>query len=361
MSDNSATVVPATEYTVIKLETEEPSQLPLRANMNSSYEPNEERQHLVPDSEEIWRQGIIASFAEWTSAKVPKDVLDVWALLKETAETSVPTQDNVYECTLAVLGFLNITTGKPTASRNKRKTATPKSRVMKRLQYARTQNLYKKDPELLAKHVRMGTDHTVQNGQDLNKVEVKELYDALWGTSPSLRLNSPTSGPDISPDTFLNAITPDEVRRRVTRTKRSTASGPDGVKRAHVVGDHKYKLLAGLYNVIILAGSQPTQWQINRTILIPKEGKDGTKVANYRPITISSLLSRLLWGIVDQRLRKVIKMNPRQKGFVAEAGCFANVQILDELVRTMKRSGGGVGIQLDISKAFDTVLHKAIE
>jgi hypothetical protein len=59
----------------------------------------------------------------------------------------------------------------------------------------------------------MGTDHTAQNGQDLNKAEVKELYDSLWGTSPPLRLTSPTPGPDISLDTFLNAITPDEVRR----------------------------------------------------------------------------------------------------------------------------------------------------
>jgi hypothetical protein len=137
----------------------------------------------------------------------------------------------------------------------------------------------------------MGTDHTAQNGQDLNKVEVKELYDALWET----RLTSPTSGPDICLDTFLNAITPDEVRRRVEKTKRSTAPGPDVVKRAHVVGVHKYKLLAGLCSVIILAGSQPTEWRTNRTILIPKEGKDGAKVANYRPITISSLLSRLFW------------------------------------------------------------------
>jgi hypothetical protein len=42
-------------------------------------------------------------------------------------------------------------------------------------------------------------------------------------------------------------------------------------------------------------------------------------------------------------------------------GLLRQCQLLDELVRTMKRSGGGVGIQLDISKAFDTVPHKAIE
>ncbi|KAL0098628.1 hypothetical protein PUN28_020584 [Cardiocondyla obscurior] len=54
-------------------------------------------------------------------------------------------------------------------------------------------------------------------------------------------------------------------------------------------------------------------------------------------------------------------MNPkRQKGFVSEAGCYANVRILHELTHQMKKSGGGVGIQLDVSKAFDTVPHEAI-
>jgi hypothetical protein len=91
----------------------------------------------------VWRQGIIASFAEWDTAKVPKDFLDVWVVLKETATTSVPVQDRVDKCALAVLRFLDVTTGKPTASRKKKKPQTQKSRVTKRYQYARTQDLYK--------------------------------------------------------------------------------------------------------------------------------------------------------------------------------------------------------------------------
>jgi hypothetical protein len=47
---------------------------------------------------------------------------------------------------------------------------------------------------------------------------------------------------------------------------------------------------------------------------------------------------------MDQRLRSVVRQNLRQKGFVAEAGCFANVQILMELVRRMKNENGGVAI-----------------
>jgi hypothetical protein len=141
MSDNSATVVPATVHTFVERETKETSQLHLRAETISSHDSGEDRQHLLPDSEAVWRQGINASFAEWDTAKVPKDVLDVWALLKETAATSVPVQDRVDKCALAVLRFLDVTTGKPSASHNKRKTPKQKSRVTKRHLYVRTQYL----------------------------------------------------------------------------------------------------------------------------------------------------------------------------------------------------------------------------
>jgi hypothetical protein len=43
-----------------------------------------------------------------------------------------------------------------------------------------------------------------------------------------------------------------------------------------------------------------------------------------------------------------------------EAGCFNNVQILSEILRHAKDRDGIVVIQLDISKAFDTIPHQAI-
>jgi hypothetical protein len=95
--------------------------------------------------------------------------------------------------------------------------------------------------------------------------------------------------------------------------------------------------------------------------LLLKEGKDPTKAENYRPVTIGSLISRLYWGIIDQKLRARITSSPRQKGFVSEAGCFNDVHILNEALKIAKRRKGMVAVQLDISKAFDTVPHAAIE
>jgi predicted transcriptional regulator len=84
-------------------------------------------------------------------------------------------------------------------------------------------------------------------------------------------------------------------------------------------------------------------------------------VENYRPLTISSLICRTYWGIIDKKLREVISFSPRQKGFVHETGCFKNVHILNEIIKAAKVRDGLVVVQLDITKAFDTVPHRAIE
>jgi hypothetical protein len=106
---------------------------------------------------------------------------------------------------------------------------------------------------------------------------------------------------------------------------------------------------------------QPTAWRINRTVLIPKEGKDLSQVTNYRPITIGSILSRIYWGIIDSKLRSVFSFSPRQKGFVHDTGCFNNVHIFNEILKSAKRRKGLTAIQLDITKAFDTIPHESIE
>ena len=69
----------------------------------------------------------------------------------------------------------------------------------------------------------------------------------------------------------------------------------------------------------------------------------------------------MYWGIIDQRLRANTNFSQRQKGFVSEPGCFNNIHALNEILRLAKSRQGLVLIQLDISKAFDTIPHKAID
>jgi hypothetical protein len=72
-------------------------------------------------------------------------------------------------------------------------------------------------------------------------------------------------------------------------------------------------------------------------------------------------MCRVYWGILDQRLRNITQFSPRQKGFVTEPGCYNNVQALNELLRLAKPRAGLTLIQLDISKAYDTLPHMVID
>jgi hypothetical protein len=140
----------------------------------------------------------------------------------------------------------------------------------------------------------------------------------------------------------------------------SGAPGPDGIRKMDI-GNTATQEALRVFNILLVCRIQPTEWNINRTVLIPKQGKDRNNIENHRHITIWSIISRLYWGIVDLRRRKRTMFSPRQKGFVPESGCFYNVPALNEILHESKERNGIVLILIDISKAFDTIPHEAVD
>ncbi|XP_044760391.1 uncharacterized protein LOC123317843 [Coccinella septempunctata] len=170
-----------------------------------------------------------------------------------------------------------------------------KGRSKKRFLYAWTQELYKKNPGEVAKLVRQGVDW-VEGYQQPSLVDVKELHSKLWGkTPPCAGLPAGRSEAQIPASQALSPFTVSEIRKRISSMKQSTAPGIDGIRRAAALRKGNIEVLHLLYNQLLLTGKLPTEWSMNRTTLLPKEGKDLTKAENYRPITIASLLSRAFW------------------------------------------------------------------
>jgi hypothetical protein len=235
-------------------------------------------------------------------------------------------------------------------------------RVRKKYIYARTQDMFKNNPGELAKYVRNNVNWQEQTIAQLHQEEVSSLFHDLWGKVHEIRMPF-TGEPEnaIGLNDLIPHITKKEVSARVARLKRDTAAGPDKILRKHISRSDIQEALRLFFSFITACGRQPSSWKKNRTTLLLKEGKDPTKAENYRPVTIGSLIGRLYWGIIDQKLRAQITSSPRQKGFVSEAGCFNDVHILNEALKIAKRKKGMVAVQLDISKAFDTVPHAAIE
>ena len=64
------------------------------------------------------------------------------------------------------------------------------------------------------------------------------------------------------------------------------------------------------------------------------------------------------WKSVYQ-LRRNIKLDVKQKGFVSVDGCFENIKTLQQLIKNQRLNGKEYNIVfIDFAKAFDTVSHK---
>jgi len=103
------------------------------------------------------------------------------------------------------------------------------------------------------------------------------------------------------------------------------------MEKKHIHQSDTREALRLLFNLLLITQRQPRSWKENKTILIPKPGIDPNKIENLRPLTISPILCRMYWGIIDQRRRANTNFSQRQKGFVSEPGCFNNIHALNPL------------------------------
>lgn len=228
----------------------------------------------------------------------------------------------------------------------------------KRKRYATTQELFKSCPSRLGELVRRNQLGALTDTEsaDPPKVKILESYRKLW-EAEGLHYRTPSNEDG---NKLFNPITSGDIRNRIKKLKPRGAPGLDGIRKEDlraIAGIND--LLAGLSNALLASNWFPTAWKKNSTTMIPKEGKDLNDVGGWRPITIGSLLSRIFSGVLDSKLRSVVKLSKRQKGFVEGHGCFVNARILHDIVKRGKRTSLHAAI-LDISKAFDCVPHGVI-
>lgn len=241
--------------------------------------------------------------------------------------------------------------------RNRDAVGRNERRMDRRQKYAETQKLYRRAPARLADAVVKGTDPLARPSRsDMPAArDLKNLYDDLWGKSGNFQLPLKSAEKNREPPELL---TEEQVHRRIA-THRGGAPGLDGITANHLRRKGTTGLLAAYMNALLLTSHYPTCWKQGRTILIPKDGTDLTRAANWRPLTISSYLGRVFSGLLEVRLSEQVELHPRQKGFVKGQGCAYNCLMLDRMAKRYRKSEGYMAV-LDISKAFDTVPHAAI-
>lgn len=154
-------------------------------------------------------------------------------------------------------------------------------------------------------------------------------------------------------------ISSKEIEEQMRRINASTAPGPDGIRLADLKG-LKALDLACLFNIFLYRKDAPSELKQNRTTMIPKSASPG--IGDWRPITVASIVDRLFAKVIEARLSRCLKLDPRQRGFVRDLdGCGENILAYSGALKYSRaRAKPLVVASLDLAKAFDSVQHSSI-
>ncbi|XP_047104515.1 uncharacterized protein LOC124735216 [Schistocerca piceifrons] len=167
-----------------------------------------------------------------------------------------------------------------------------------------------------------------------------------------------TTPRDVSEE-VLPPITATEVQQRLQKAS-NTAPGSDGVTysdlRREDPGCH---VLAKIFSRCWNERKTLVQWKVSTTVLIHKKW-DVSDVTNWRPLALSSTISKVFAAIVADRTtlcaERLNPVSPEQKGFRTFGGCY--YFIVQTAIDDARRRGGKACFAwLDLANAFGSVPH----
>ena len=91
----------------------------------------------------------------------------------------------------------------------------------------------------------------------------------------------------------------------------NTAAGEDRVTYNMIRKSHESskEFLIAIMNKIYDSGTYPSQWQSSIVLSFPKPGKELTKEENYRPISLTSCIGKIMEKIINTRLTIVLELS----------------------------------------------------
>ena len=162
-------------------------------------------------------------------------------------------------------------------------------------------------------------------------------------------------------------ITVQEVQRKITEMRAIAAPGPDGivVQCIQEASASVVPILSTIFQHLLQEGVHPAPWRTAQVVPVPKPGGDPHTAKGYRPIALLSVLSKVMEGIIKDRLNYILEseglLSDSQQGFrqtrSTELALWRFVSSASAALKTRCRC---VAVALDIQSAYDTVDHTAL-
>ena len=164
----------------------------------------------------------------------------------------------------------------------------------------------------------------------------------------------------------LIATTRETIRKKIEKLKSSKSPGPDNCHPRVIkeMGESIITPLLLLFNLSIEKCQIPTEWKYANIAPIHKKGHK-TLSSNYRPISLTSIICKLLESCIRDQLLTHIRNNnlftDDQYGFLPHRSCALQlITIMEHWTKLIDEGSTIDTVYLDFSKAFDSVPHQRL-
>ena len=161
-------------------------------------------------------------------------------------------------------------------------------------------------------------------------------------------------------------ISESDIVRVIDKLQMNKTPGPDKIS-PRIIREVKHQIskpLCILFNKSLTLGKVPSDWKCANVTPIFKKG-DKSLSSNYRPISLTSIISKLLETIIRDIMVNFLEENKilkdSQHGFRCKRSCLTNLlDFFHDVFNQFDECRSVDVIYLDFQKAFDKVPHKRL-
>lgn len=170
-------------------------------------------------------------------------------------------------------------------------------------------------------------------------------------------------------DTTFTEVFISEARvwRQIKNMKAGASAGVDDISPEHLKNSDGSSLglhLSSFFTLCFRFSILPVQFYTGLLIpIIKKRNLDPSDASNYRPITVSVALSKVLEMIILEDLsdKALIPCDPLQFGFISKRSCNSAITLAHDVSSYCKTQGSSTFLcSLDAEGAFDAIPHAVL-
>ena len=178
----------------------------------------------------------------------------------------------------------------------------------------------------------------------------------------------PDSPQSVPANTFCDIVVDDrDIIKAMRKTNSNSSPGPDGFHPKFITKIFPYLIqpLKKIFNLSLSSGVVPDDWKFSEVIPIYKNNKKPNGCASYRPVCLTSYVSKVLEKVIHTKMLQYLSasnvISDHQHGFLSRKSTTTNLfECLNDWTLALHEKRKLDVLYIDLEKTFDSLSHEKL-